>query len=133
MPTPAQEKTPEELDAELMRELEQKIDKVIELLESQKTREETERNLAEKSELKRKHTGNQELAWLSQNRSKKKRIAVTQHAQSNLDLIDAWQEHQKFMEHPKDLLRHLERLTDKLLEVVQRCALRNKKIALPAH
>lgn len=122
-------KTPEEEDEELIRELEQKIELVIELLETKKDRESSLEDLKLKHGNKRQHTGNKELTWLVDSKSKKQKlIGVSKHSHTNLELIEAWKTHKKFLEHPNDLLRHLDRLTDRLLEVVERYARRGKQI-----
>jgi hypothetical protein len=123
------EKTPDELDEELIRELEQKIEEVLELLSTQKDVDQSLDELTSKHHEKRKHTGDSESTWLQH--KKHKNIAVSKHSQTNLDLIEAWKQHKQFMEHPKDLLKHLDRLTERLLNVVERYSKRGKKIKLP--
>lgn len=122
-------KTPEEEDEELIRDLEQKIELVIELLETKKDLDTSLDDLKAKHSNKRQHTGNRELTWLADSKSKKPRlIGVTRHSHTNLELIEAWKRHKKFLDHPQDLLRHLDRLTDRLLKVVERYARRGKQI-----
>lgn len=109
------EQTQEEKDEQTIRDIEQRIEEVMELLSFQKN---IDKEVAMKKAQSQKNKNSKELAWAPH--GKHKNIAITKHSHGNMELIDIIKTKKKFLAHPEDLLGHLDKLTDKLLTVVER-------------
>lgn len=99
-----------------IREIEAKIQEVIELLDLQK---DFQRDVQRVQDIHAKTRNDKSLTFLKQN-NKHKNIAVTKHAHGNMEMIDILKKQQKFSDHPADLLSHLDSLTDQLLLMIQK-------------
>lgn len=108
-----------------MREIQKKIDDVLELLALQTDREAVQEELQNSQERHSRTRGSQELAFVKG--SKHKNLCITQHSHANLELVQALKKMQKFEEYPRNLLKHLDTLTDKLLAVVQELPAKKRK------
>lgn len=111
-------KTPAEIDEDLIKEIEEKIEEVVELLSLRKDVFSAKTDLESMRVQHGQTRGSKEQTWLQHKTHKN--IAVSKHARGNLDLLAAMREYKKFTKHPIDLLKHLDELTDRLLEVAQR-------------
>lgn len=111
------EPTQEEKDEQMIRDIEQRIEEVMELLSFQK---DIDKELDLKKAQNQKNKNSKELTWASSTNSKHKNIPITKHSHSNIQLIDMIKTKKKFLDNPEDLLKHLDQLTDKLLTVVER-------------
>ena len=108
-----------------MHDIQKKIDEVLTLLSMPVDRDRASEELESRKERHAKTRGDQELAFLRN--SKYKNLAITKHSQANLELIESLQQVQKFEEYPRNLLKHLDTLTDKLLNVVQSLSKKRKR------
>lgn len=121
------EKTEKQKEEEKMiREIEGKIEEVIELLSLQKDFNGSQRDLQRTQSMHQKTRNNMDLLFLHKHKQHKN-VAVTKHAHGNLELIEALKMHQKFSDHPVDLLSHLDTLTDRLLLLIQKQCKGKKK------
>lgn len=114
----AEPKTQEEKDQQLIKDIEKKIEEVVELLALRKDVDEVDKELECMNTEKEKSKGSSELAWLPH--KSHKNVAINKHTKINMDLIKTLQHKRKLTDHPDDLLEHLDKLTEKLLVVVQR-------------
>lgn len=112
------EKTQEEKDQELIRDIEKKIEEVVELLALQKDVDEVDKELECIQTEKDRSKDSKDMAWLPH--KSHKNVAINKNTKVNMDLIKTLKHRQKLLENPSDLLKHLDNLTEKLLVVVQR-------------
>lgn len=112
------EKTQEEKDQELIRDIEKKIEEVVELLALQKDVDDVDKELECIQSEKDKSKGSRDMAWLPH--KSHKNVAINKNTKVNMDLIKTLKHRQKLLENPSDLLKHLDNLTERLLVVVQR-------------
>jgi len=108
--------TQEEKDQQLIRDIEKKIEDVVELLALKKDVDEVDQDVEGFENEKSKSS--KEMAWLPHKTHKN--IVVNKNTKVNMDLIKALKHKQKLLENPSDLLKHLDNLTEKLLAVVSR-------------
>jgi hypothetical protein len=118
-------KTPEELDEELIRELEQQIEEVVELMASRKNKDTSAQEVLETDDLREKHINNGLSVFMEH--KKHKSIVVTKHCHFNFKHIEALKQDLKFRKYPRNLQRHLQTLSDRLLVVMKRKDKRNRK------
>lgn len=109
------EPTQEEKDEQMIRDIEQRIEEVMELLSFQK---DIDKEVETKKKQSQKSKNSKELTWAPH--AKHKNIPITEHSKGNMELISMIKTKKKFLDHPEDLLGHLDKLTDKLLSVVER-------------
>lgn len=107
-------------EEQMIREIEAKIEDVIDLLSLQKDFHGSKRDLEKTLDSHQQSRNNKELTYMRKDSSKHKHVAITKHAQGNMDLVEAMKMHKRFSEHPIDLLSHLDTLTDKLVLLIQR-------------
>jgi hypothetical protein len=111
-------KTPEQEDEQKIREIESKIEETLDILSSNKDLIQLQNELQMKLMNRRKHRNSKEKGWFPHN--SKKNIAVNKHAETNMHLAESMKTYLKFLDHPRDLLGHLDKLTDNLLDTLQR-------------
>jgi hypothetical protein len=112
------EKTQEEKDQELIRDIEKKIEEVVELLALKKDVDDVDKELECIQSEKDKSKDSRDMAWLPH--KSHKNVAINKNTKVNMDLIKTLKHRQKLLENPSDLLKHLDNLTERLLVVVQR-------------
>ena len=113
------EKTDAQKEEEKMiKEIEGKIDEVIELLSLQKDFSTIQKDFQMTQDMHGRTRGDKDLTFMK--KDKAKNIAVTKHAHWNLEMVEATRLKKKFSQHPVDLLSHLDSLTDRLLMLVQK-------------
>lgn len=100
-----------------IKDIEHKIEEVMELLALPKDL--LERKFEDILDTHKNTRNSKELAFMPAKGGKHKNLAVRQHSKANLDLIEAIRTRRRFLEHPDNLLEHLDKLTDKLLQLVQ--------------
>jgi len=111
-------KTPDQEDEQLIREIESRIEETLEILSTNKDIIQLQNELQSKLMQRNKNKNNKEKGWFPH--KSKKNIAVNKHAESNMHLAESMKMYLKFLDHPRDLLGHLDKLTDKLLDTLQR-------------
>jgi hypothetical protein len=110
--------TQEEKDEKMIMDIEQRIEGVLELLGIKNKVNDIDEEVTKKRKVRHASKNNKELTWCKG--SKSNNIAITKHSQGNMELIEAIKTKKKFSEHPEDLLKHLDTLTDRLLTVIER-------------
>lgn len=118
------EKTQEEKDEQMIKDIEKKIEVVVELLALQKDVDDVDKELECMQTEKEKSKNSKDMAWLPH--KSHKNVAINKNAKMNMDLIKTLQHRKKLSDNPSDLLKHLDTLTERLLVVVQRQCKRPK-------
>ena len=119
--TPA--KTEEEKDEEELREVESRLQEVMDLMTSRKNRKESDVAL-EKARIKRsEHTGNiQQIFHVSS----KHHLVTTMHTKSSLDLCEHLKTRIKLGQYALELDDTLHRLTERYVKVLEKTLARSK-------
>ena len=114
------EKTPQELDEELLREIEAKTKEVLDLMVLRVNRTEADHSLQEARARRELHTGNKAEVYHPVGEGGTARVATTMHTQTNLHLIDSLQHRILLGAFAHELEDSLLRLTERHIVVLER-------------
>lgn len=117
-------KTPEEKDEELIKEIEQQMEEVVELMGTRKNKDQSAQELLESEEMREKHLNNGVMVFMGH--PKHKHVSVSKHCHYNLQHIEALKKDWQFRKYPRNLQKHLQTLSDRLIVVMKRKDRRNK-------
>jgi hypothetical protein len=120
MPETTKPKTQEEKDEERLRELEQKIKDVVDLMQEGVDREQMDKDLDEARAHHEKHKDNETKAFHKHNGSSKSLVIPTK-TKSALDLIEKLKKRIRLGEHALNLHEALHRAASSQIDVLERC------------
>lgn len=121
----AVQKTQEELDEELIREIEQQIEEVVELMATRKNKDHSAQEVLEMDDMRERHVNNGMQVFMGH--KKHKSVSVSKHCHWNLQYIESLKQDFKFRKYPRNLQKHLQTLSDRLLVVMKRKDKRSHK------
>lgn len=117
MPTSAGKKTPEEEDEELIREIEQELKEVLDLIAGNKNRTQSQ---AEVQQLRGKFQENERDMRPVYHIDGGRNVATTMRTKTGLDLAKALKTRIRLGKHAMELEESLHRLTSRYVQVLER-------------
>ena len=111
------EKTPEELDAEELREVEGKLKEVLDLMTARHHRQQTDANLDVARGRRDQHAGDRQSVY---HRTKAHHAATTMHTKTALDLAEQLKLRIQLGKYALELDEALQRLSERQVAVLER-------------